>query len=514
MRMILSHRSSDGTIRDGLSGRRRCGLLILITLLPRLWLLHEFDVELSNDGFDAIKTLVIARSEGLAAVPRSLVERFVLHPLYMALLFALRLLTPPAVDFYVVARLFSTAMACAAVLVMFRLVRHAFGERSAWYASVLLAFAPTFLWESAAIISSTLFLILYLSVVYALALQRYRLAACLAFFSALTRYEGVVLLGLVLLALSVRDAHSRRLDIKTWLVCLGLAVCAPLVILGASWVMVGNPLGFFGAQSMAGIWLRVIAPGTSVQRGAFFVTRYADLLPLPVVVLGAAGIVLALWRHRKRPLWLLLALLALYLLFFEVLVLLDYTTLEVRFLMYPGLPLLVLAGVVLSEAWEWLLRLVAQKPFSEVVIGGVLAVLVVMSYRQGTAGMRWTYNGYASQREVVDQLLEFIPPKRPTNVLVYGGTAGALDYFARQENLDLSLYWFRFASEDEPEQFLLDEGISFLIYPANNPFAESKYPYLAQAGAQTRGPVKFEPLTQFETSLDHQAYVIWGASAK
>jgi len=60
------------------------------------------------------------------------------------------------------------------------MMQRAFGEIAAWCAALFLAFAPSFLWESIAILSSTLFLAFYLAVLLALWQARYRRAMLLA----------------------------------------------------------------------------------------------------------------------------------------------------------------------------------------------------------------------------------------------------------------------------------------------------------------------------------------------
>ena len=79
--------------------------LAAIGLALRLYLLSVYDVELSQDGFEAVRTLTIWQTQGASAIPRDLLDRFILHPLYMLLLGALRLITPATMDFYFIARL-------------------------------------------------------------------------------------------------------------------------------------------------------------------------------------------------------------------------------------------------------------------------------------------------------------------------------------------------------------------------------------------------------------------------
>ncbi|MCI0478812.1 MAG: hypothetical protein L0Y55_21420 [Anaerolineales bacterium] len=74
-------------------------ILIAVTLTTRLYLLRVYDIELSQDGFDAVRTLTIWQTQGVSAVPRDLIDRFILHPLYMLLLAALRIVTPASIDF-------------------------------------------------------------------------------------------------------------------------------------------------------------------------------------------------------------------------------------------------------------------------------------------------------------------------------------------------------------------------------------------------------------------------------
>ncbi|MDE3092068.1 MAG: hypothetical protein KGJ80_22060, partial [Chloroflexota bacterium] len=377
-----------------------------------------YDIELSQDGFDAVNTLTVLQTQGIGAVPRELIDRFILHPLYMLLLGALRIVTPASIDFYFAARLLSSLIACVAIVLMFELTRRAFGEIAAWVAALFLAFAPSFLWESMAILSSTLFLALYLAVLLALLQSRYRLAAFLAFLAATTRYEGVVLIALVFVTLLLakpdrleRPVRSNR--VVDWLVGAVCALAFPLTLAATGALATGNPLEFLGAQSMAAIWLRFLAPGDFLKRGAFFITQYAALFPALIVWLGIAGAIGALMWRRSRATALLIGTSALYLLFFELLVWLNYTTLEVRFLMYPGLPLLVFAGVALASARQaagsrqkaedgkhlpTAYRLLPSG--ANLVLGIVLIALLVLSYQQGDAGIRFIYNMMASQREM------------------------------------------------------------------------------------------------------------------
>lgn len=491
-------------------------LLFLIALVPRLYVLTVYNVELSQDGFEAVNTLRILQTQGAGAVSRELIDRFILHPLYMLLLYALRLLTPASVDFYFAARLLSTLIACVAVLILFELVRRGYSAHgdlslyAAWAAALLLAFAPTFVWESAAILSSTLFLALYLGVLLALESSRYRLAALLAFLSAITRYEGAVLVGLVLLVVAYRDLSERRLHVGDWAVSILLTLAVPLVLAGSGWLTTGNALEFLGAQSMASLWLRFLAPGDFSRHAAFFLTQYPALLPLPVVVLGIAGAIVALARYRRRTTALLLLTSALYLAFFEVLVWFDYTTLEVRFLMYPGLPLIVFTGIALASVRPWLSRV---RYAGEAVLAAAVCVLVILSYQQADAGIRFVYNMMASQREMADELAHIIPPNRETRLLAYTGTSGALDFYGQARGLRFTYTDFRFAPDDNPERFIIDRKIDYVIYPVGNAFAKAKYPYLARFETQTHGPVTFQALTQFATSTDNQLYSIWSVAA-
>ena len=155
------------------------GALIGITLLTRLYLLRVYDIELSQDGFEAVRTLTIWQTQGIAALPHDLLDRALLHPLYMLVLAAWRVLIPAPFDFYLAARFLSTLFACVAVVLLFQLTRDAYGRLAAWCAALFLVFAPSFLWESIAILSSTLFLALYLAVLRALLAERYARAFAL-----------------------------------------------------------------------------------------------------------------------------------------------------------------------------------------------------------------------------------------------------------------------------------------------------------------------------------------------
>jgi len=486
--------------------------LFFIALVPRLYLLRVYDVELSQDGFDAVNTLTILQSQGASAVPRELIDRFILHPLYMLLLGAWRLLTPASIDFYYAARFLSTLIACIAIIVLFELTRRAFGEIAAWVAALFLAFAPSFLWESVAILSSTLFLALYLGVLLALLQSRYRLAALLAFLSAITRYEGVVLIALVFIALFV--SKPDRTKRANWLVWIAFALAFPFTLMLGGIVATGNAFEFLGAQSMAAIWLRFLAPGDFFKRGAFFITQYSALFPTLIVWLGIAGGIIALAWHRTRGTFLLLLTSALYLIFFETLVWLNYTTLETRFLMYPGLSLLVFSGVALAQleskiksAASHVLRFTFQA-----ALAAVVAVLVVFSYQQGDLGMRFVYNMMASQREMADELSRIVPPNQTTSLLAYTGNSGALAMFGQPYGMKFTFTDFRFAPDDDPEQFIVDKHIQYVIYPVGNAFAKAKYPYLAQFETQTHSSVTFQPILQFSTSTDNQPYSIWSVS--
>jgi hypothetical protein len=502
-------REAQGILRQ----HWRWGALLLITIVPRIYLLRLFNIELSNDGFDAVNTLTILQTQGAAAIPRSLIDRFILHPLYMLLLYAWRVITPTVIDFYLAARFLSTLLACVAVILMFELVCRVCDEYAAWVAALLLAFAPTFLWESVAILSSTLFLALYLAMLLALMQARYRWTSLLAFLATITRDEGIVLVALVFIVLAWRDVRERKIQLNTWLTYLAFSLAVPLTLMGSGWLTTGNALEFLGAQSMASIWLRFFAPGDFLQRASFFITQYPALFPPLVVWLGLAGAVLALLGHRTRPVAILFLTSTLYLLFFEVLVWFNYTTLEVRFLMYPGLPLLIFAGLALADARAFLARWAALKTLRDLALAVVLLVLLALSYQQGMAGMRFVYNMHASQRQVADELVTIIPPHQQTNVMIYGGISGPLDLFARQRGLQLTFTYFRFALDDQPEQFLLDQKIQFLIYPVGNAFAAAKYPYLARFAPQTRDGITFQPLRQFTTPLDNQLYSIWAVSS-
>jgi hypothetical protein len=474
--------------------------LAAIGLALRLYLLSVYDVELSQDGFEAVRTLTIWQTQGASAIPRDLLDRFILHPLYMLLLGALRLITPATMDFYFIARLLSSLIACAAIVALFEFTRRAHGRVAAWVAALFLACAPSFLWESVSILSSTLFLALYLAVLLALLQSRYRLAASFALLATLTRYEGVALLALTFVMLFARDAREREFRRDDWLVCLACALAFPLTLMMTSALATGNALQFLGSNSMAAIWLRFLAPGDFSNRAGFFITRYPALFPAALVWLGIGGAVIAILRQRTRATGLLFLTTALCLLFFETLVWLNYTTLEVRFLMYPGLPLLVFAGLASDVAFQMASKI--SRPGASVGLTLLVIGLGAQSYRQGDAGMQFVYNSQSSMREMAAELAQFIPPHQPTNVLTYGGTSGALDLFARQRGIELSFTEFRFAPDNNPEQYIIDNRIRFVIYPVGNAFAKAKYPYLARFETQTHGAVTFVPLTQFATTTD------------
>ncbi len=481
--------------------------LIAIVLVSRLVLLRVYDIELSQDGFDAVSTVIALQTQGAGALSPAQITRFVLHPFYSLALFALRLLTPASFDFYGVARFFSALAACAAVILAFEFTRRAFNETAAWLAALFLAGAPTFLWESIAILSSPLFLAFYLGVLLALLESRYRLAALLAFGAAVTRVEGVMLIALVLIALFYRDARARAFARADWLAAFACALATPAAMLTAGAVTSGNPLAFIGVQSVAALWLAALAPGDFFSRARFFLTQYPALIPALMVWLGVAGALIALWKQRTRGVGLLFLTSALYLIFFETLVWFNYTTLEVRFLMYPGLPLILLAASALAFARQIVEKI--SRPFANFALGIAVLVLLAQSFQQGIAGIQFIYNSYSSQREVADELARLIPKNQPTNVMIYGGIAGALDYYARPRGIELAFTYFRFAPDDYPEQFLLDRKIKFLVYPVGNAFAKAKFPDLARFETHTRRGVTFQPLTKFATTPDQQLYSIW-----
>lgn len=484
--------------------------LIATMLTTRLYLLSVFDVELSQDGFEAVRTLTIWQTQGVAALPRDLLNRALLHPLYMLVLALLRWLTPTSLDFYFVARLLSTVFACVGVVLLFEFTLRVFGEKAAWCAALFLTFAPTVLWESVAILSSTLFLAFYIAVLFALLQSRYRLAAFLVFLSTLVRYEGIVLLALAFIALLIRDLRARKFQRDGWFVIIACAIAFPLTLVAGSLIATGNPFQFIGAQSMASIWLRFLAPGDFLKRGAFFVTQYPALFPAPIVWLGVGGILVAIFRQHMRGAGLLLLTSVLFLIFFEALVWFNYTTLETRFLMYPGLPLLVFAGLALAETHRLLTRISARGATAALAV--VVIVLCGLSYQQGDLGMRFIYNSQASMRQMAEEIAQIFPTQRRVNVLAYGGTSGALDLLARQRGIELAFTEFRFAPDENPEQYLVDNKIEFVIYPVGNAFAKAKYPYLARFETQTQRGVTFTPLTQFATSTDNQLYSIWSVS--
>ena len=86
-------------------------------------------------------------------------------------------------------------------------------------------------------------------------------------------------------------------------------------------------------------------------------------------------------------------------------------------------------------------------------------VLCVMSYQQGDAGMRFIYNSQSPCARWRRNWQTLIPPNQPTNALVYGGTSGALDCSTRQRGIQLSFTEFRFAPDDNPEQYIVDHKI-------------------------------------------------------
>lgn len=505
------------------------GVLVVITLATRLYLLRVYDIELSQDGFEAVRTLTIWQTQGVAALPRDLLDRALLHPLYMLVLATWRVLIPASFDFYLAARFLSTLLACVAVVLLFQLTRDAYGKLAAWCATLFLVFAPSFLWESIAILSSTLFLALYLAVLRDVLAARYARAFVVGWLAALVRYEGVVLIALTFVVLGIRDLCARHFHRNEWWIGIGTVVAFPLTLVVGSVLATGNPLQFISAQSMAGIWLRFLAPGDFFKRGAFFITQYPALFPLPIVWLGVLGVFIALLTQRTRATMLLLLTTVLYVIFFELLVFFNYTTLETRFLMYPGLPLLIFAGVTLASVWSFFHRFDASRLFARSLFRSfalarltshvfrfaffaLLVVLLVQSYQQGERGLRFVYNSQISMREMAAEIAQIFPKHRRVNVLAYGGTSGALDIFARQHGLELAFTEFRFAPDENPEQYIIQHQIEFVIYPVGNAFAKAKYPYLMHFETQTHDGVTFQPIVQFATASDNQLYSLWAVT--
>jgi hypothetical protein len=166
-----------------------------------------------------------------------------------------------------------------------------------------------------------------------------------------------------------------------------------------------------------------------------------------------------------------------------------------------------LACHIAFQAVSRISRLGANAALTIIVIG-----LCALSYQQGGAGLQFQYNSQSSMREMADELTNFIPPNQPTNVLAYGGTSGALDMLAQQRGIELEFTEFRFAPDENPEQYIVDHKIQFVIYPVGNAFAKAKFPYLARFETQTHGAVTFTPLTQFATTTDNQLYSIWSVA--
>jgi hypothetical protein len=293
---------------------------------------------------------------------------------------------------------------------------------------------------------------------------------------------------------------------------------------------------------MAAVWLRTLAPADWPQRALYFITGYPRLFPVALIWIGIAGATLALVRHRGRATALLLLTFALYVLFYETLVWFDLTTLEERFLLYPALPFLPFAGLGIAEAHRFVVSLggrlwLARRGVSDLpadrtepsaagsvrynrsgpaagVAAGLALVAILTafsndSWRRANAGMLWIHCNHASQQEVADQLVTVIPAAQPTRIVLYAGTSNVLDYFARQRDLDLFMSFFRFIPEDEAEQFLLDAGIQYVLFPRGNGFAKMKYPYLERFERQTHAGVTFVPVVQFTTALNGQEYALW-----
>ena len=517
-------------------------VVYVVALAPRLYLLARYELELSEDGFAAVKTVHILQTQGFAALPTNLVDRFLLHPLYMSLLGALRLVVPSSADFFVPARLLSVLIASIAVVLMFECVRRSFGELAGWIAALLLSFVPTFLWESISIISSALFLSLYLAVWLALLQERYRVAALLGYLAAMTRYEGLVLIALIALFLLVRDLRRHSFVARDWLAVLGSACAFALSLLALGWLWEGNPLQAFQANAMAAVWLRTLAPADWVGRAQYFIMGYPKLFPLALIWIGIAGAVLAVSRHRGRATLLLLVTFVVYVLFDETLVWFDLTTLEERFLLYPALPFLAFAGLGIAEAYRLAMRLgrapwsagpglsdrradsgepgatkpLRRAPSRLVTCAAASLALVILlasfskeSWQRANAGMLWIHGNHASQEEVADQLAAVIPAHQPARIVVYAGTSNVLEHFARQRGLDLHMSFFRFIPEDGAEQFLLDSGVEYVLFPRGNGFARAKYPYLDQSERQPHAAVTFVPIVQFTTASNDQEHILF-----
>jgi len=172
-------------------------------------------------------------------------------PLYPLLMRALSVVTGG--NLVVAGIVISLVAYAVAMVLLFKLVRPLFGPQVAAWSVAFISWFPTSVYFSA-VYSESLFLMLVLGSMFCAFRQRWALAGAAAFFAALTRNTGVLLVIPLALLYGREHAWSWRRVRLEWPrdLRLGWLLLAPaglLAYMGYLWSRFGNPMAFNTAEA-------------------------------------------------------------------------------------------------------------------------------------------------------------------------------------------------------------------------------------------------------------------------
>ena len=475
-----------------------CALIFGVVFVLKTSLLFRFNLEIHEDGFGIVKEVDSILQDGYLGG-----TKYFLHPLLLA---GLNVLLPESVDTSTTGRFFSILLGSTSVVLMYLLVTSLFNQRIALLSAVLLLVSPWAVYNDLSTINASLFLSAYLA--FFLFYCRNNWVACSLFacVAGITRYEGIVLILFLFVAL-IHQARLRRIGPSTLTLSTLLLLLVPLTWILHSYLGTGELFQFIGKQRTNRIAYEILLRSGSLgprafQSAYFVVGYYFAITPLVsyLAILGFAWVVKERWERNTKV---LVQLFLGYVVFYLILSVFNKVNPEARYLLYPGLTLIVFASYALGR-----INTLLGGTFKTVTAGRKILLrrffahgtLLVINLTPIMVSAWMAYNLSADQfsrirlqKSVVQELAALLDPGKPHNVVV-SRYSGALYAFAKQNGLNCRLVSIHDLPLKGTMSYLIEKEIDYMVYIKNDPRSMRVFPHLNGISEQRKDRIVFRPV--------------------
>ena len=462
-------------------------------------LLLKFNMETTEDGFGNIQVVDSVLKQGYHGQ-----GKYLLHPTLLA---GVKVLLPEAFDTSLVGRGISALAGSMAVGLLFLLVSNVFDRKTAILSAVLLFVSPWAVLNDTSTLNASPFLFVYLLFILFYLRKNWLLCSFMSSGACMIRYEGIVLVVFLFITL-LNEWRLKRIGSSKAALCIFLNAVGPGTWIMKSYFLSGNLFRFLGTQRTD----RFIAempfrygdlPELLFKISYFTAGTYFALTPL-VAFLGVIGFGLILkeqWNRNTQTLGLLFLS---YTVFYLILGFVDKVNPELRYLLFPGITLIVFAAYALARIGFSLyngLRLEGLQRRGRLYRMGVmvcfLAILALPIGISAFMGYNITANGYTQNRcqEIIAKELEAINEPGTVKKIVVSRNAGALGMFGFQQGLWVEFIHAFNIPDQGSEKFLIDQGVEYIVYTKDDPRTMRIFPYLNEGSVQEKFGLVFEPIT-------------------